>query len=53
MDFGTLDMRPLYKKGTEDIGEDSIVAVGYTVGTWPLVNPVNLSLNLQFVIVIA
>jgi hypothetical protein len=51
-DFNSLESYPMYEKGIRDVDLDSIVAAGYTAGVWPASNPTNLSLNIQFLIVL-
>ena len=54
-DFDKLSTWPLYlyKKGTCEIPVDSIVSVGYTLGTYKGTTGPVLSSNIQFVIVLA
>ena len=52
-DFVSLSTWPLYKKGTSEIPADSIVSVGYTLGTYKGSSGPGLSSNIQFVIVLA
>lgn len=52
-DFSKLSTWPLYKKGTSEIPVDSIVSVGYTLGTYKGTTGPVLSSNIQFVIVLA
>lgn len=52
-DFNKLTTRSLYGKGASEIPVDSVVSVGYTLGTYKgFAGPV-LSSNIQFVIVLA
>jgi len=52
-DFSKLSTWPLYRKGTSEIPVDSIVSVGYTLGTYKGTTGPVLSSNIQFVIVLA
>ena len=52
-DFNKLLTWPLYKEGTSEIPVDSIVSVGYTLGTYKGSTGLVLSSNIQFVIVLA
>ena len=52
-DFNKLSTWHLYKKGTCEIPVDSIVSVGYTLGTYKGTAGPVLSSNIQFVIVLA
>ena len=52
-DFNKLSSWPLYRKGSSEIPADSIVSVGYTLGTYKGTSGPVLSLNIQFVIVLA
>lgn len=53
--FKDLASWPLYKKGNHDVPKDSVVAVGYTVGTYVSSNSgaKYLSSNIQFVVVLS
>ena len=53
-DFKRLPTWPLYKKGSSEIPVDSVVSVGYTLGTYKsTTSGTVLSSNIQFVIVLA
>ena len=52
-DFKSLSSWPLYHKGTSEIPVDSVVSVGYTLGTYKGTTGPVLSSNIQFVIVLA
>jgi hypothetical protein len=51
--FSKLPSWALYKNGTSEIPADSIVSVGYTLGTFRGTTAPVLSSNIQFVIVLA
>lgn len=51
-DFNKLLSWPLYCKGASEIPSDSIVSVGYTLGTYKGTSGPVLSSNIQFVIVL-
>jgi hypothetical protein len=52
-DFRCLLTWPLYKKGQVEVPANALVSVGYTVGTYLGKSGLNLSTNVQFVIVLA
>jgi hypothetical protein len=52
-DFNQLSSWPLYLKGTSEIPVDSIVSVGYTLGTYKGTTGAVLSSNIQFVILLS
>ena len=52
-DFRHLLTWPLYKKGQAGIPGNTVVSVGYSIGTYNGKGRFNLSMNIQFVIVLA
>ena len=52
-DFHKLTSWPLYRKGSNEIPIDSVVSVGYTLGSYKGTTGPVLSSNIQFVIVLA
>jgi hypothetical protein len=52
-DFQRLSTWPLYRKGTKEIPVDSIVSVGYTIGTYRGATGPVLSSNIRFVILLS
>jgi hypothetical protein len=53
LDFQHLSMWLLYRKGTREIPVDSIVSVGYTIGTYRGAMGLVLSSNIHFVILLS
>lgn len=51
-DFNTLASWPLYKGGRKDLPSDAVLAVGYTLSTYTSHAGLQVSTNIQFVILL-
>ena len=52
-DFKQISSWPLYRKGMSEVPVDSVVSVGYSLGTYKGISGPVLSSNIQFVIVLS